>query len=524
MKRWLIVVAIVFCLIAGLITWRLHQKITENAARMQQKSAKMKGPVQVSLAEVALRDIIRNFGSTGSVEAPLSVKIAPKITGRIEYLNVHEGNRVRKGQVLVRIDDSEIEAEVRQKMAAVAEAEYRLAQAQLNQTPSDVSVHTQIKQQEAAKASAEADYAQSQTSYSAQLAGAKASLSDAESKVENAKAAVNSAQANLNNAKTRYDRIDGLYKQGYIAAQDVDDAKAAMVVQESALEIAKGLLRSANAQHEATRQQYNVIEAKGKADVQAASAKLAQSKASLEYAKANTSQKGAYRQSIAALRASVEAAKASLKSAQAKRRDTILVSPLDGYVTGRHSDPGAIASPTQPIVSVQFIKQIWVAVSVPEEVCAKLHIGQPVKIVFDAYPDSEYNANIIQINPAADPQSRQFTVRVILSNSENLFKPGMFAHVSFETDKIKNALSVPREAVLAGRDGSYVVAVDKDRKAKHIPVIKEGESTEFISIAGQVKPGDKVITMSAMPVKDGQEVTIGKKGKNGGKARGGAKK
>lgn len=513
MKRFFSVLIPVLIL-GSLISWRLIQKGASSTEQGGQKGRK--GPAVVSLAKVEVRDLAHVFEAAGTVEAPLSVKIAPKITGRIVSLDVREGDRVSKGQALVRIDDSQIEANVRQQMANVAEAQYRLAQAQMNQNPADVSINTQITQQKANVTSAQADYKQVQKSFDAQLAAANANLSDSDSKIENAKASVRSAQANIDNAQTKFDRISSLFKKGYVAAQEVDDAKAALTVQKSALDIAQGQLKSVTAQREAVAQQLVVVKAKGEADIESAKAKLDQAKASLEYAKANTSQKSAYRQSISALKASVDAAQAQLASAQSQRRDTVLTCPLEGYVTGRFADPGAIASPTQPVLAVQFIKQVWVSIPVPEEVCSKLHIGQPAKITFDSFPDRTFEASVVQINPSADLQSRQFTVRVIMSNAENLLKPGMFAHVAIETERIKNAISVPREAVQKDRKGTYVMTLAEDKTAKRVDVTPQGEDTDYIAIGNAMKPGEPVVTLSAMPLKEGQKlVPGGRKGKRG---------
>ena len=505
MKRWLAVLLPIFVL-SALIGWRIDQKRTDAAGQARQRTSRTQAPARASFAVVTLRDIVHTYEATGSVEAPLSVKIAPKITGRIEYLVVHEGDRVKKGQVLVRIDSSNVEAQFQQQMAAVAEAQFRLAQARLTQNPNDVSVQTQIRQQNAATTSAKADYVQAKETSVAQIATALAGLNDAAYKVENAQAGINGAQANLDNAKTKYNRIHSLYEKGFVAAQNVDDAKAAVTVQESALQIAQGQLKSTTSQKEGARQQYEIAKAKAKADVEASAARLAQANAALDYAQANTAQQGAYLESIAALQASVDAARASLASAQAARSDTVLISPLDGYVTGRLADPGAIASPSQPVISVQFTKQIWVTASVPEDVCAKLHIDDPAHITLDAFPGREFTASIIQINPSADPQSRQFTVRVILSNPDNALKPGMFGRVKFVTEKLAGVNVVPREAVQTGRDGKFVTTVDSRQNARQVPVTVTAEDDDYVCIGSALKPGDKVVTLSAMPIREGQKV------------------
>jgi len=156
MKR-LVLVLVPIVILGALIAWRIAGKQAETAALAQQRVSRASMAVRVAVAAAQLRDLQNTFEATGTLEAPLSVKISPKVSGRIQFLKVHEGDRVSKGQVLVRIDSSQVEAEVRQQQAALAEAQYRLAQALITETPTNASVATQIKQQSASVASAQAD-------------------------------------------------------------------------------------------------------------------------------------------------------------------------------------------------------------------------------------------------------------------------------------------------------------------------------------------------------------------------------
>lgn len=515
MKRAVLII-IPILVLASLIVWRLGEKHAESLDQAKMREMRMKAPILVATASATLRDIAHTFNATGTVESPQNVKIAAKVTGRIASLNVREGDRVKRGQVLVRIDPDQVEADVHQAMAALAEAQYRLAQGQISQNSTYVGVDAQVRQQKAALNSAKADFEQVQQNYLAQQAAATASVNDAQAKVENARAAIKSAQANLDNAKSRCNRIVDLYQQGFVAAQDVDDAKAAVSVQQSALEITQGLLNSTLAQKESAQQQANIVKTKGKADIEASRAKKEQADASFGYASASTSQKSAYQQSISALRSGVDAAKAALRSAQAKRADTVLVSPLDGFVTGRYVDPGAVTTPGQAILAVQFVKQVWVTISVPEEIGPQVHIGQPATVEFDALPGRKYSGSVVQFNPSADLQSRQFMVRVILSNTQNLFKPGMFAHVSLETERVRGALCVPREAIQQSPAGPCVTVVEVGNKAKQVPVTIGVSDDNFTAIDQGLKLGQKVVTLSAFPVRDGATLRLDGKRPPGG--------
>jgi HlyD family secretion protein len=424
--------------------------------------------------------------------------------------------------VLARIDPVQIQAQISQQQATIAESQSRLAQAQLTQNPTNVNVSTQIQQQVAGLVSARADDAQVRQNYNSQIASANAAVTDAQGRIDNANAAVangeagiRSAQANVNNAQIKYNRTYDLYKQGFVAAQDVDDAKTTLKVAEEATDVARGLLRSAQAardsaiaQKASAQEQANIVVVKGKADIAAADARVEQARASLLYARSNTAQKPAYEQNLAALRSTVNANQAQLRNLQSQLSDTILTSPINGLVTARYVDPGAIVSPSQPVIAVQSNGDVFVDISVPEEVSNRLHVGQTGDVVFDGLPGRKFSGRITQITPAADPQSRQFPVRITLDNRGNLIKPGMFSRVSLVTQRVPGALVVPREAVQRSKDGAVVTVID-EKCVAHRRIVQTGaEDAAGIQIREGVRQKELVVTLTLTPIKDGQKVKI----------------
>ena len=436
--------ALVPVIIVGLLVgWRYSEKKKDAAAQVQQRAVRMSAPAVVTLAVAKVQDVVHTFEYVGSVQPPLSVQIAPKVTGRIDFLQVHEGDRVSKGQVLVRIDPSTVLAQVQQQKAALRGAQRRYAQAKDMQEPTNVSANTQIDQQKAVVASAEAD--------------------------------VKTAQANLKNAQLKYQRLKTLYDKGFVAQQDVDDADAAQKVQEATQE--------------------------------AAEEKVTQAQAALKYAESNLATQPAYVQNLAALRADIAAAEGGLKNLEAQLKDTVLICPLDGYVTGRYMDPGAVASPGQAILAVQYMREVWVSVPIPEEVSASVHPGMSARATFDALPGETFTGRVTQLNPSADPASRQFMARVTLQNPDNRIKPGTYARVTLETFRAPHALVVPREAVQHGpADSTYVMVVDRENVAHQRPVTVGTDGIGILAITRGLSSGEKVATMSTFPLKEGQHV------------------
>jgi len=476
-----------------------------------------------SVARAEVRDIVLAFEGVGTVESPQEVQVAAKTSGRIQWLQAREGDRVAAGQVLVRMDPAEVEAAVRREQAVLGEARSRLAQAEIGLGPTEAAIVAGVRTQEAALASAEADLRQARETFAAQEAAARSAVAEAESRVQSAvsaagaaEAAVRSAQASLANARARLERVGGLYRQGFIAAQDVDDSRTAAQVQEQAVEGARNQLESARAQREASQaqksaaeRQVEVVQARGRADVAAARARVEQARAALDQARANRANRSAYAASLRALRANVAAAEAAVRQAESRRADMVLSSPLSGYVTARHLDPGAMATPGAPILTVQSLREVWVNLPVPEEASRKVRLGQEAEARFDALPGEVFRGRIVQIVPAADPQSRRVTVRIGLPNPGRRIKPGMSARGRLVTDRLSGVVTVPREALQRGRDGVAVLVVDAQGVARRRRVRTGLSDSRGVAVLGGLQPGEQVIVLSAAPVKDGAKVRVG---------------
>ncbi|MHB8995335.1 MAG: efflux RND transporter periplasmic adaptor subunit [Armatimonadota bacterium] len=532
MKR-LIAILLPILVLGSLITWRVLTKRAEATGLAQQRQARANVVPQVAVTTADLRSIKSTFEATGTLESPLNVKISPKVSGRVELVAVHEGDRVSRGQVLVRIDDSQIEADVREQQAQLAQAQYRLAQALTAEGPTNVGIKTQISQQAAGVTRARAGHEQARQNLRLQVASAQASVEDAQGRVENAlaaignaKAGITSAQAVLDNARTRLKRVEELNKRGYVATQEVDEARTQVAVEEAGLQEAEGRLRSAQAAHSSAfaqkrvaEQQVAIVQAKTNADLEAAKADTLKAEAALDYAKSNTAQSPAYRQGIAALKAAVAAEQAALASTQARRADTVLKCPTDGYVTTRYMDPGSVANAGQPILEVQFFRQIWVSFSAPDDINSCLSCSQQAQVKFDAFPGRVFLARIIQINPSANAQARQFVVRAVLNNEQRLLRPGMFAHVKLTTADSGVMVTIPREALQQDPEGSFVHVVDAENKVTRRAVTPGPSEAEFLAISEGLNAGENVVTLSSFTLKEGQTVRTGP-GREAGKPAG----
>lgn len=503
----------------GAVAWRFAAKGTDTAQTAKAAQARKGSPAQVQTTTAQPGEIRIGLSLVGTLESPSVVNLSPKQSNKILSVAVREGDWVKPGQALVTLDGSIVDAQVLQQRSNVSSARSRLAQSAVAQGSSATGVESAISQRLADVQSAQAEFDQTVQTQSAKLAADKESIAEADAKVAQAKAVVqsaiadlNSAQASLANARAIADRQKRLLDQGYVSLQDFQNAETNVTLQENLVESARQDLRvaesgvhSAQAQRNAVSQTVKVNQKVVESSVTTARAKLNQAKAGYRAATANRSQNDAYRESVSALRSDLSSAQAQLRGAEAQRNDLVLRSPIEGVVTARQANPGDLGTPGSSVLTVQYIKWLFVTVSAPVDQSANIREGQSVTLTFDAFPNQSFQARVEKVNPFADPASRQFTFRVRLDNPDLKFRPGMFAKVQIATRKTRAKISVPREAV---KDGKAFVVKNGVLEERDVTVGLQDDAN--VEILTGIEPGEKVVTLSYGTLRDGQKAKEGK--------------
>lgn len=347
---WLILGVILVGLIVGILLKRI--KDSRDAASVAKPAAVTP---MVSVEPAALDTLQQTLQVTGNLRSNQDVNLGSKISGRVARVLVNEGDRVKRGQVLVQLDDKDLRAQVDQARAGVLTAQAQVKQAQANYPSTKAQVESGVVQAEAALQQAKAKLRQAQlnepnqtTALNSQLKNAQEAVNVAESRVAQAQqsaklmdqqtqsavksaqanvdrakaaldevvrgsrtqqiaqaqASVNLAQAQLNNAKVELERQKTLFAGGAAAKQSVDTA-------ETNYQVAKAQLESA-------KQNLSLIkEGATSEDVRQAQAAYSQAQAALSEAQAGRAQVGVAKQDVISAQAQLAQAKAALRTAQA---------------------------------------------------------------------------------------------------------------------------------------------------------------------------------------------------------------
>lgn len=145
-----------------------------------------------------------------------------------------------------------------------------------------------------------------------------------------------------------------------------------------------------------------------------------------------------------AARAQRDAAKAQVRGAEGALAYTVVHSPIDGVIGERLVEPGDLAVPGKPLVTIYDPRAIRVELRVPEDMIRLVQVGSAIKVHVDA-TGQDLEGVVSEVVPEADPASRTFLVRAPLPLADNL-RPGMFARAAFKVGD-RRLLTVARAAI-----------------------------------------------------------------------------
>ncbi|MEA5503078.1 efflux RND transporter periplasmic adaptor subunit [Halotia wernerae UHCC 0503] len=355
-------------------------------------------------------NILRVSGRIEGYETDLGAKVA----GRIESVAVREGDEVDKGQVIVKLDDAEIQAQLQGANARLASTkkEEEQARLQINLLQSQILENQLYLEQ--ARGNAQGQIFQAESS----VASTQAQLNQAIAQVEQ-------AQSELKLAKINRDRFAKLVAEGAVTTQQFDQAQ-------TTFETALATLKSRQAAVNSYRKLVN--SAQGQL-TQAQSTGLNPSirKAQLVGLRTQLAQT---RLKLAAAQADVANAKASQQEIKAKIADLNVISPITGVVISRSVEPGAVVTTGKTLLTVINPNTVYLRAFIPQGNIGNLRIGQEAQVFLDSAPQKALSAKIAAVDTQAsftpeniyfqqDRVKQVFGVKITIDNPSGLAKPGM---------------------------------------------------------------------------------------------------
>ena len=369
---------------------------------------------------------------SGRIEG-YETEIGIKRSGRIESIVVREGAAVKKGQELIKLDNTDdqlLQGQLLGTQARVTSAKYDEQQAisDVEQVAREIQeINSQINE-------AKLNFRQSQGDTQGRIEQARANVAAARATLVQAQAQVKQAAAEVNLAKINRDRYAQLVKEGAINQQQFDQAQTTLETAIATLEARQAAVNAERQQLSATSGALTQVKTTGlnpeirNAQLTALVRKQQQSDAQLKSAQAK----------VNSARAKVKDAQASnqqiLTQIADSKKDLNVVSPLDGVVTARSVEPGAIVSSQTNILTIVDPKTVYFRGFIPEGDIGRVRLGQTTKIFIDSAPGKPLEGKVIAIDPQASftPENIYFQkdrvrqvigIRIKVQNPDNCFNP-----------------------------------------------------------------------------------------------------
>ncbi len=352
-------------------------------------------PIAVNVAQAQRSDIATYLTLDGQISPMQQSTVGSPQSGTLVNVFVREGARVKRGELLAKIDDSTLRAQLAQAQGLVTQAQATL-QGQTLQNPIT-----------------------SQTVSSA--------VTNAEQVLASARNTLVSDQAAATNAHLVFRQNQQLFSQGYVSQTQIEQSRAQDVAAQQAV---------ANARTQVVATQ-----------------------AALSSARRNLGQTGIQTQTVAAARGTLESQIGQVKLLQTQIAQTSVYAPFDGVVTQRLLDPGSFAGPNAPIVQVSQVDTVYVNVNVPDEDLGYVRRGTSVAFTTSSAPGRTFHGSVYDVNATPTSGTLSYRARLMQSNPDNALRGGMLVTVQIVQARHNNAIVVPRTAIVTTEAGASVFTV-----------------------------------------------------------------
>lgn len=210
---------------------------------------------------------------------------------------------------------------------------------------------------------------------------------------------------------------------------------------------------------------------------------------------------------VATADAEVRAARAGLRALGASDESSdsselVLRSPIDGTVIERVAIQGQMAEPAQPLFRIGDMSRLWLVVHAFERDAVRLAAGSMARVSFAALPGRAFNGNVTLIGKQVDASSRTIPVRIEVTNSEQLLRPGMSATAWVPVGKSSEKVIAVPVAALQRIGNEWVVFLRTGQDTFEIRPVGRGHDlgTEIEIVSG-LKAGERVVVEGAFLLK-----------------------
>lgn len=183
-------------------------------------------------------------------------------------------------------------------------------------------------------------------------------------------------------------------------------------------------------------------------------------------------------------------------------------SPIAGTITEIPVRIGATINQAVPIAKISKMDEIEIRTEVAERFISKIRLGLNALLHFEAYPDTRFQARVIELGPVVNPNTRTMEVRLNLWQRDQRIKSGMFAEVKIITERKEGIVKVPADCLVKRYGGYYVFVVGETNKVEQRKVTPGIQIDEKLEIVEGLQPDEEIVIRGQSLLEDGTTIRI----------------
>lgn len=214
------------------------------------------------------------------------------------------------------------------------------------------------------------------------------------------------------------------------------------------------------------------------------------------------------RNQVTASQAQLANAQAQLANAQKQLSKTTVTSPFSGIISARQVSAGDVVQPGAALYTIVNPATMRLEASVPANELSQVRVGVPVDFTVNGYPNRHFTGRVTNINPVADPTTRQVRIIASIPNAGNVLVGGLFAdgHVSSE---VRSAPVIPISAVDERGLRPFVMRIKNGLVQKtEVDLGIRDAATETVEVRNGVAPGDTILLGAARGISEKTPVKV----------------
>ncbi len=401
-------------------------------------------PDKVAAAPATIKSLNLTTTQPGRILAYEETPLTSKLSGYVESVAVDIGSMVTKGQVLIKLSVPEMNDELKQREALVAQA-----QAELGQAKSSIQA-------------------------------AEAGVASAEANIQEAIAGRGRVLAMLEQIKSESGRIQQLAKTGSVTTKLAEETTAQLKASEASIAEVEAKIKSA----EASKTQSQAMMSKAQADVVAAEARVRVAEANLAHTKTMVG--------YLAIKAPFDG--------------VVTTRHIDsGHFVQSASVQGA---PLMTVARTDMMRvRVDVPEMEAGYIDADEKNGDEATITIQSLNRPPMKTKLLRCAWSLDSNNRSMRTEMDLPNPDKLLRPGMYASITILLDKRTDVLVLPITAVNK-KDGAIYCCVVTDGKIAHRPIELGLKAGPEVEIKSGLQPSDVVVTIRGESLTDGQSVSV----------------